>query len=472
MPLDDEPTFRADPHHPHPRLFQIESPGQRELVGKFGPEPFDDLIIDISLFRPGPVKSDMITPFLNARQGWSERRFLHPTPRSRRSRRPRASSSSTSRCCSSSPRPPGSPWPRPTRCAARMGTPHGPDRGRGVVAARGARPAATPPTTVDRIWEVLKAFASFGFCKAHAAAFALPTYQSAWLKTHHPAAFLAGVLTHDPGMYPKRLHPRRRPLASASRCSASTSTPRATPTASSGSTRRMPDADRRSRIRATPTRRPRRADPDAGLPAWQRAASPTASGSRSPTSRGSARPRSPGSSPGSPTPPRRLLDTAPTCQPPGHRAARARRGFDAPARHGPAAGSAGAAGSPGATCCCTSPSSTGGRARRRRARRRAAAGGSPSRASRRRARWRGSGSTSATPGAPRSRRRPARSCRRAEQPTQLTLDLGDTPAARRGDRAARDDRPGAGARRARRARPRRERPRRRLLRARCSTRSG
>ena len=59
--------------------------------------------------------------------------------------------------------------------------------------------------TVDRVWEVLKAFASFGFCKAHAAAFALPTYQSAWLKAHWPAHFLAGVLTHDPGMYPKRL---------------------------------------------------------------------------------------------------------------------------------------------------------------------------------------------------------------------------------------------------------------------------
>ncbi|MFC6694394.1 OB-fold nucleic acid binding domain-containing protein [Nocardioides daphniae] len=58
---------------------------------------------------------------------------------------------------------------------------------------------------VERIWKVLAAFASFGFCKAHAAAFALPTYQSAWLKTHWPAHFLAGVLTHDPGMYPKRL---------------------------------------------------------------------------------------------------------------------------------------------------------------------------------------------------------------------------------------------------------------------------
>jgi error-prone DNA polymerase len=56
-----------------------------------------------------------------------------------------------------------------------------------------------------RIWTVLKAFASFGFCKAHAAAFSVPTYHSAWLKAHHPAAFLAGVLTHDPGMYPKRL---------------------------------------------------------------------------------------------------------------------------------------------------------------------------------------------------------------------------------------------------------------------------
>ena len=70
-------------------------------------------------------------------------------------------------------------------------------------------PAATETgfelPVISEVWEVLRAFASFGFCKAHAAAFALPTYQSAWLKTHYPAAFLAGVLTHDPGMYPKRL---------------------------------------------------------------------------------------------------------------------------------------------------------------------------------------------------------------------------------------------------------------------------
>ena len=55
------------------------------------------------------------------------------------------------------------------------------------------------------MWDVLRAFGSYGFCKAHAVAFAVPTYQSAWLKAHHPAAFYAGLLTHDPGMYPKRL---------------------------------------------------------------------------------------------------------------------------------------------------------------------------------------------------------------------------------------------------------------------------
>ena len=61
------------------------------------------------------------------------------------------------------------------------------------------------PATVERVWQVVAAFGGFGFCKAHAAAFAIPVYQSAWLKRHHPAAFYAGVLTHDPGMYPKRV---------------------------------------------------------------------------------------------------------------------------------------------------------------------------------------------------------------------------------------------------------------------------
>jgi len=55
-----------------------------------------------------------------------------------------------------------------------------------------------------KVWHAVTQFASFGFCKAHAAAFAVPTYQSAWLKAHYPAHLYAGLLTHDPGMYPRR----------------------------------------------------------------------------------------------------------------------------------------------------------------------------------------------------------------------------------------------------------------------------
>ena len=61
------------------------------------------------------------------------------------------------------------------------------------------------PAAAEQTWDDVAQFASFGFCKAHAAAFAVPTYRSSWLKTHYRAQFLAGILTHDPGMYPRRL---------------------------------------------------------------------------------------------------------------------------------------------------------------------------------------------------------------------------------------------------------------------------
>jgi error-prone DNA polymerase len=203
IPLDDEKTFELIQSTKTLGLFQIESPGQRELVGKFAPQSFTDLIIDISLFRPGPVKSDMITPFLNARQGWKAREIFHPDlleilddtegvvvfheqvieiiaklggvtlAQADEKRRALGDKEGQQEVCD---------WFFPAATA----------RGYSLE-------------IVTKMWEVLRAFASFGFCKAHAAAFALPTYQSAWLKAHYPAAFLAGVLTHDPGMYPKRL---------------------------------------------------------------------------------------------------------------------------------------------------------------------------------------------------------------------------------------------------------------------------
>ena len=64
VPLDDKPTYELIQSTRTLGIFQVESPGQRELVGKLTPKTFNDLVIDISLFRPGPVKSDMIRPLL------------------------------------------------------------------------------------------------------------------------------------------------------------------------------------------------------------------------------------------------------------------------------------------------------------------------------------------------------------------------------------------------------------------------
>ncbi len=183
--------------------FQIESPGQRELVGKFAPETFEDLIIDISLFRPGPVKSDMVTPFLEARQGWRAPSFLHPDlePYLLDTGGVVVFHEQVLQIIATMT---GVSLAEADEARRALGDPALQVEVRAAFVPAALR-AGYDLATVERVWEVLKAFGSFGFCKAHAAAFALPTYQSAWLKAHHPAAFLAGVLTHDPGMYPKRL---------------------------------------------------------------------------------------------------------------------------------------------------------------------------------------------------------------------------------------------------------------------------
>ena len=203
VPFDDEATFRMIRTAHTLGCFQIESPGQRELVGKFGPETFDDLIIDISLFRPGPVKSDMVTPFLRARQKWDEPSYLDPRlePVLRETCGVVVFHEQVLQLVSVTT---GCGLDQADEVRRAMGSPQGQ-----LEVEQWWRPRALANgfdrAVADQIWAVLKAFASFGFCKAHAAAFAVPTYHSAWLKTHHPAAFLAGVLTHDPGMYPKRL---------------------------------------------------------------------------------------------------------------------------------------------------------------------------------------------------------------------------------------------------------------------------
>lgn len=184
-------------------LFQIESPGQRELTGKHQPTKFNDLTMQISLFRPGPMKGNMIKPYLDGRHGFIQPDFMHPDLREIlqetygvvvfHEQLMRIMKVMT-----------GCTLARADEMRRQLANPI---KAKAVAnyfkkaaAARGYKTAV-----VERVWSILEGFGSFGFCKAHGAAFAVPTYHSAWLKTHYPTEFIAGLLTHDPGMYPRRL---------------------------------------------------------------------------------------------------------------------------------------------------------------------------------------------------------------------------------------------------------------------------
>jgi len=217
IPRDDQPAFELIRDSRTMGCFQIESPGQRELLGKFQPECFEDLITDISLFRPGPVKSDMVRPFLERRHGFEPVTYPHPSlvPILKETSGVIVFHEQVMRVIAELS---GCDLEEADKIRRELdNTFEGPDPETGTPAGLSPAQLALRNSVVEKavkrgwdkalaekIWANVLQFASFGFCKAHAAAFAVPTYQSAWLKAHYPAEFYCGVLTHEPGMYPRR----------------------------------------------------------------------------------------------------------------------------------------------------------------------------------------------------------------------------------------------------------------------------
>jgi error-prone DNA polymerase len=218
IPPDDPPTWELIRDSRTLGCFQIESPGQRELLGKFQPDRWEDLIIDISLFRPGPVKSDMVRPFLERRHGFEPMAYPHQTviPILKETLGVVVYHEQVMRVIAALT---GCDLGEADKIRRMLdNTFEAPDPATGKPAGRLAPEQEALRESVvsravgrgwdrsvaDKVWFGVLQFASFGFCKAHAAAFAVPTYQSAWLKANYPAEFYCGVLTHDPGMYPRR----------------------------------------------------------------------------------------------------------------------------------------------------------------------------------------------------------------------------------------------------------------------------
>ncbi|MFI1226094.1 MULTISPECIES: DNA polymerase III subunit alpha [unclassified Streptomyces] len=201
--LNDQKTFELIRAADTLGCFQIESPGQLDLLSRLQPRHLQDVIADISLFRPGPVAGGMPARFIAARHGGAPH-YPHPDLV------PILDDT-------------GGVVIWHEQIIAILSRMTGCDRAAGDVARRALadpdrlpaveawfRQAATAtgryaPEVIDEVWSVIKEFGAYGFCRAHAVAFAVPAVQSAWLKAHHPAALYAGVLEHDPGMWDARV---------------------------------------------------------------------------------------------------------------------------------------------------------------------------------------------------------------------------------------------------------------------------
>ncbi|WP_295818289.1 DNA polymerase III subunit alpha, partial [uncultured Deinococcus sp.] len=185
-------------------LFQIESPAQVQMTARLQPRTMTQLAHQIALVRPGPIQSGTVHPYVRRARG------EEPVPeRPEPLRSILAATHGTlmfqEQILRIAVHYAGYDWPRADRFRARLGrveddaelTQLRADFVSGAALTTGAF-----PWEAEEVFAMCAAFRGYGFAESHAHAFAQHAYASAYLRRHHPAAFLAGVLTEAPGMWP------------------------------------------------------------------------------------------------------------------------------------------------------------------------------------------------------------------------------------------------------------------------------
>ncbi len=187
--------------------FQLESPAQREMAGRLLPDRFEDIIVSISLVRPGPLKSNMDKVYLPRRHGKEQVTYFHP--------RLKHALGETlgvilyqEQVLKVAHDLAGMSYAEADgfrRAMTHDRTEEGMEKMRDSFISGAARNGVSR-SVAEKVFEQLAAFAAYGFCKAHAVAYAELAYQTLWLKCHYPAEFFAALLSNQPmGYYPPRV---------------------------------------------------------------------------------------------------------------------------------------------------------------------------------------------------------------------------------------------------------------------------
>lgn len=207
VPLNDPRTYALLRSAESVGVFQVESPGQRNLLGRLQPRRFSDLVAEISLFRPGPVEGNMVDSYVFRRNG--EEEVDIPSP----DLGPVLSETYGIILFQEQVLRVAHVFAGLSYAEAdafrRAMTKDRKSHKMELLKSRfieGALEKGCSMELIERVFEQIAAFASYGFCKAHAASFSHITYQSAYLKAHYPQAFYLGILNAGHvGSYPPSL---------------------------------------------------------------------------------------------------------------------------------------------------------------------------------------------------------------------------------------------------------------------------
>jgi DNA polymerase-3 subunit alpha len=197
IPLDCLKTFELLKKCQTTAVFQLESRGMKELINRIQPDTFEDIIALVALFRPGPLQSGMVDDFIDRKHGRAQVAYLHadlepilkPTYgvilyQEQVMQIAQVLANYTLGAADLLRRAMGKK--KPEEMAQQR-----------EIFSKGAVERGIDLTIATTIFDLMEKFAGYGFNKSHSAAYALVAYQTAWLKAHYPAAFMAAVLSSD-----------------------------------------------------------------------------------------------------------------------------------------------------------------------------------------------------------------------------------------------------------------------------------
>jgi len=197
LPMDDVKTFELLQDCRTTAVFQLESRGMKDLIGKLKPDSFNEIIALVALFRPGPLESGMVGDYIDRKHGRAVVSYPHPDLevilkptygvilyQEQVMQIAQVLAGYTLGDADILRRAMGK------KKASEMAKQR-------LVFVDGATHRDVSDELANYIFDQMETFAGYGFNKSHSAAYALIAYQTAWLKAHYPAAFMAAVLSAD-----------------------------------------------------------------------------------------------------------------------------------------------------------------------------------------------------------------------------------------------------------------------------------